>query len=1024
MNGPNLSEWAISHRPMVLFLILISMIGGISAYQTLGRAEDPEFTFKAMVVRTVWPGASAEVMAEQVSERVEKKLMEVQWADFVRSYSKPGESVVTFFIKDSASRADIHEAYKQARKKMDEVKPLLPEGTIGPFANDEFGSVQVKIWALTGDGFDLAELRRQAEAISRDLRLVKDVRKIELIGVQDERIYVDVIPARLAKLGLLPEQVFDAVQRRNAIAPAGLVETATDRVRIQVSGEFTSAEALRDVQFAIGGRYFHLGDVATVTRGLVEPPQPRMRFKGKDAIGIGVVMAQGGNVLELGRSLDVAMAKHVRDLPIGIDVHTVANQPEIVKTSFELFINSLGEAIIIVLAVSFLSLGMRTGAVVALSIPLVLAITFLGMQFFKIDLHRISLGALIIALGLLVDDAIIAVEMMVVKMEQGWDRAKAATFAYTSTAFPMLTGTLITVAGFSPVGFAQSSSGEYTGAIFWVVSIALVVSWIVAVVFTPYIGYMLLDPKKLAAHAATTGGDPYATPFYRRLRNLVKWCLHHRWLVIFATVALFVLSLVAFQTVVQKQFFPPASRPELLVDIALNQGASSKATDREIRRVEAMLEGDERVVSYSAIIGSGVPRFFLSLDLQLPNVHFGQVMIIAKDNVARESLAKSLREAFRADDGSWSHVRTRVASLENGPPVGYPVQYRVSGTDIAALREQAQKISAELTKHPNLRDVNYDWFDKVKSVRVEIDQARARALGVNSQDVALTLQAWLVGAAFTQYREGDQLIDVVWRGDATEGRSLDRLPDLDILTSTGRHVPLAQVATLKPVLEEGVIWRRNRLPTITVRADIVDMQPAVAVKQLAPKIDALRDQLPAGFHIEEGGSVNESAKGEQSIQAVMPYALTLVVLLLMMQLQSLGRTVLVLLTAPLGLIGVAFALIVFHFPFGFVANLGVIALMGMILRNSVILVDQIDQDEKAGKSSWDAIIDSTVRRFRPIVLTAMAAILSMIPLVRQDFWGPMAGAIMGGLLGATLLTCLFLPALYAAWYRVKPDATV
>jgi multidrug efflux pump len=1023
MTGPNLSEWALRHRSMVVFLIIISLIGGVAAYYKLGRAEDPDYTFKSIVVRTLWPGATAEEMATQVTERIEKKLMETQWTKNTKSYSRPGESVVVFEL-NWTSKAEILENHKQARKKMEEVRPLLPEGVIGPFVNDEFGSVQIKIWALTGDGHSLADLRRHADQIARKLRLVKDVRKIELIGVQDEKIYVDADPARLAALGIQPTQIFEALQKQNTVTPAGFIDTDKDRIRLHVTGGFDSPEKIADADLAINGRHFRLGDIATLHRGLVEPQQPGMRYMGQPAIGIGVVMAGGGNVLKLGKALDEKMAVIEAELPAGVKVHTVADEPSVVTKSFSLFIDSLTEAICIVLIVSFVSLGMRTGAVVAFSIPLVLAITFICMQAAGLDLHRVSLGALVIALGLLVDDAIIAVEMMVVKMEQGWSAFKAATFAYTSTAFPMLTGTLITVAGFSPVGFAQSSSGEYTGSIFWVVSIALIVSWFVAVIFTPYIGFQMLDAKKIAAHAQSHGGDPYDTPFYRRLRRVLEACLHHRWRVIGATVIAFILSIVAFQTVIQKQFFPPASRPELLVDVWLPQGASIAAAQTEVRRAEALLVGDSRVKAFSSYVGTGITRFYLPLDQQQANPNFGQLMVVATSNETRETLHRDLLKAFAAEDGSWSHVRARVASLENGPPVGFPVQFRVAGDDLAQLRIEADKLAAVLREHPHLRGVNFDWYDKVKSVRVEIDQARARALGVNSRDVALTLQAWLVGATITQYRENDQLIDVVWRANAAQGRSLDRLPDLSILNSSGRTVPLAQIATLKPELSEGIIWRRDRVPAITVRADIEGMQASRIVQELSPQIDALRAQLPSGFSITLGGTLEYATEGADSIATVMPYALVTVIFLLMAQLQSMGRTLLVLLTAPLGLIGVALALVIFNVPFGFVANLGVIALMGMILRNSVILVDQIRQDEQAGKNTWDAIIDSTVRRFRPIVLTALAAILAMLPLVRQLFWGPMAVAIMGGLLVATMLTCLFLPALYAAWYRVRQDAPV
>ncbi|NJD36185.1 MAG: efflux RND transporter permease subunit, partial [Betaproteobacteria bacterium] len=993
-----------------------------------------------MVVRTLWPGANAQQVEQQLTERIEKKLAEPPWVDVLRAASRPGESLTIIVLKDYTPKPEVPEAWRQVRKKLDDIRHTLPPGVQGPFPNDEFGDVQIKIFALVArddkTGYGMGDLRREADRLARELRRVEDVKKVELIGVQDEKIYIDVSPARLAAMGLVPSQVFDALQRQNAVAPAGHVETETDRVRLRVSGPFDSVDALREATLAVGGRTFRLGDIARLTRGLADPPQPRMRVAGRDAIGLGIVMAKGANVIDLGEKLSAAMARLQQDLPVGMDVHVVFDQPQIVKTSLNLFLRTLGEAVLIVLAVSFLSLGWRTGTVVALSIPLVLAMTFFAMKIFGIDLQRISLGALVIALGLLVDDAIIAAEMMVVKMEQGWDRFKAATFAYTSTAFPMLTGTLITAAGFTPVGFAKSGAGEYTISIFQVVTIALLVSWIVAVVFTPWLGYKLLDPVKLRAIAEKHGGDIYDSPFYRRFRALVVWCLRHRWIVIFTTIAVFVLSLAAFSKGVQKQFFPAASRPEIMVDIWLPQGASLKATEREVKRVEALLDKDDNIASWSSYIGNGAPRFFLSLDQQLFADNFGQMVIVTKGLTERETVKKRLEAAFDATDGSWSHLRLRVVRLENGPPVGYPVQFRVLGEDLVALRGNAESISGLMRAHPNLRNVNFDWNDRIKSVRVEIDQARARALGVSSQDVALTLQGWLVGATVTQFRENDQLIDVVWRADAGRGgadvnkgipsdpHSLTRLPDLDIVSTSGRHIPLAQVARLVPVLEEGLIWRRDRLPAITVRADIVgSVQPQAASAQIDQQLGSLRAKLPPGFRIDVGGSTEESAKGENSIKAVVPLMIVGVITLLMIQLQSISRTVMVLLTAPLGLIGVTLALLIFQVPYGFVANLGVIALMGMILRNSVILVDQIEQDEADGKSAWDAIVGSTVRRFRPITLTAAASVLAMIPLTRQVFWGPMAVAIMGGLIVATLLTCLFLPALYATWFRVRePDA--
>ena len=1025
MKGPNLSAWALAHQQMVLFLIIVLMGAGVISYLNLGRAEDPDFTFKVMVVRTLWPGATAQQVEQEVTERIEKKLQETVWVDVLRSASKPGDSMVFVVLKDYTPKKEVPEAWRQVRKKLDDIRHALPDGVQGPFPNDEFGDVQINIFALTGDGFDLAALRRHADRIALDLKRVPDVKRVELIGVQDEKIYLEVAPHRLANLGITPGQIGEALQKQNIVSPSGFVDTATDRVQLRVSGGFDSVERVRDADLLVNGQHFRLGDIAGVSRGFADPPNPQMRVSGQPAIGIGVIMDKGGDVIHLGENLSLAMKKITADLPAGVDVHVVANQPEVVRGSIRLFENSLTEAILIVLAVSFLSLGWRTGTVVALSIPLVLAITFFLMKVFGTDLQRISLGALVIALGLLVDDAIIAVEMMVVKMEQGWDRFKAATFAYTSTAFPMLTGTLITAAAFTPVGFSKSAASEYTFSIFAVVTIALLVSWVVAVVFTPYLGYRLLDPKKLLEKAQRHGTDIYDTPFYRRFRALVTWCLRNRWKVIGATVGIFVLSIVAFNIGVQKQFFPSASRVELIVDVWLPQGASLKATEVETKHIERILADDPAVVSYSSYIGNGAPRFFLSLDVRLFSDNYAQVVIVTKGLPEREELKRKLEKTFTSAEGGFSHIHARVSRLENGPPVGYPVQFRVLGADVEQVRAIAAKVADLMRANVHLQDVSFDWNEKVKALHVEVDQDRARQLGTSSREISQALQGWLNGVALAQYREGDQLIDVVFRGQKTEDRgqiSLERLPELDIPLPNGRHVPLAQVAKLVPVLEEGLIWRRNRLPTMTVLGDMADKtQPATVSVEMNAQLDALRATLPIGYRIEMGGSIEESAKSETAIKAVVPLMLVGVITLLMMQLQSISRTVIVLLTAPLGLIGVTLALLVFQVPFGFVANLGFIALAGMIMRNSVILVDQIRQDEADGKTQWDAIIGSTVRRFRPIMLTASAAILAMIPLTRQVFWGPMAVSIMGGLVVATLLTCLFLPALYAAWFKVRED---
>jgi len=1026
MRRLNLSAWALEHPSMVLYLIIVLSVAGALSFLKLGRAEDPDFTFKVMVVRTLWPGATASEVAEVLTERIERRLQETPYVDVLKSASRAGESLVFVVLKDYTPKTAVPESWRQVRKKLDDLRPQLPTGVQGPFPNDEFGDVYVNIFALTGEGFTAGERRDAALRLARELRAVPDVKKVDLLGVQDEKVFVEVAPARLAALGITPAQVAAALERQNAVAPAGFVDTDSDRVRLRVSGRFAALEDIRAAPLASGGRQLRLGDIATVRHGTAEPPNPRMRFMGHDAVGIGVVMAPGGDVIRLGRQLAARVKTFAADLPAGMEVATVADQPTIVRVSLELFLQSLAEALAIVLAVSFLSLGLRSGMVVALSIPLVLAITFLLMRLFGIDLHRISLGALIIALGLLVDDAIIAAEMMVVKMEQGWEKFKAATFAYTSTAFPMLTGTLVTAAAFTPVGFARSGAGEYAGAIFSVTVIALLTSWGVAVIFTPYLGSKLLDEQALRKFGAAHHGDPYDTPFYRRFRALVESCLRRRWTTIGLTLVAFALGVFLFATTVQKQFFPPSNRPELLVDLWLPQGSALGTTDAAVRRVEALLKDDADIVNYASYIGNGAPRFYLPLDQQLFNDNFGQLVIVTRGFDAREAVRERLLRAFAAEDASWSHLRARVQRLENGPPVGFPVVFRVTGEDPAVLRGIAQEVAAVMRANPDVRDVHLDWNEKTKSVRIALDQTRARALGVTSQEVAQAMLAHQQGVPLTQYRVGDQLVDVVWRapgGAAAERGRLDRLADLPV-PANGRWVPLAQVARLEPVFEEGLIWRRDRVATIQVRADLAN--PAVTgptvSAQIDPQLGELRRRLPPGYRVDVGGTIEESAKNEEALKAVVPAMIVAVITLLMIQLQSMRRTLMVLLTAPLGLIGVALALLVFGKPYGFVANLGVIALMGMILRNSVILVDQIGQDERAGIHRWHAIVGAAVRRFRPIMLTAAAAVLAMIPLSRQIFWGPMAVAIMGGLVVATVLTLLFLPALYAAWYRVTEPA--
>lgn len=1018
MSGLNLSEWAIRHRALVRFLMVIFLVSGVWAYSHLGQKEDPDFTFKAMLVRVVWPGADAQTTQLQVTDRLEKKLLEHPDLDYIRSYTKPGEAVLLVSLRESTPAKDVANAWYQVRKKVGDIRGQLPADIKGPFFNDEFGDTFGNVYAFTADGFSYEELRRYVEYAKREALRLPDVAKVDLIGEQDEKIYLTLDSARLAGLSLDVQQVWKALREHNTVEPAGTFETPTDRLFVRPTGELSSVEAVKNVLIYANGRSFRVGDVAQVTRGFVSPPTFKMRFDGKEALGLAISMKKGGDVIRLGEALSGLMAQVKTELPVGITVSPVSDQPRVVKNSINEFMHSLIEAVVIVLAVSFISLGMRTGVVVALSIPLVLAMTFLAMYFANIDLQRISLGSLIIALGLLVDDAIIAVEMMALKLEQGWTRLHAATFAYTHTAFPMLTGTLITAATFLPVGFAKSNAGEYTFSLFSVVGLALVISWFVAVLFTPLMGYALL--REHPAAGSEGHADVYQKPFYLRFRRMVEWSLDHRKTVIAATLLAFLLSIVSFKLFVQQQFFPASSRVELLVDFWLPQSASYEATEREVKRMEAALAGDKGVVSVTSYVGGGSPRFYLPLDQQQQHLNYAQMMVMTQDEHVRETVKQKIATLL---DNDFPMARGRVIRLENGPPVGYPVQFRVSGADPAVLRTIAGQVETLMREHPGTRAVNQDWGEQVKALRVQIDQDKARALGLSSQTLSRQLQTLISGAVVTEFRDNDRTLEVVARLNGAERTAVSQLENLMVQTSSGRFVPVAQVATVTYAPEESIVWRRNRLPTITVRADAAEgVQASDIALALWPKLQALEKTLPVGYHIALGGSLESSQNAQQAIGAVQPLMLVIVLCLLMFQLQSFQRTLIVLLTAPLGLIGVTLTLIAFSAPFGFVAMLGVIALAGMIMRNSVILVAQIEDDIAEGIERWEAVIGATVRRFRPIMLTAAAAILAMIPLTRSTFWGPMAVAIMGGLLVATVLTLLFLPALYAAWFKVKRPA--
>jgi len=1018
----NLSEWALHNRQMVLYLMILLAVVGALSYTKLGQSEDPPFTFKAMVIRTLWPGASAEEVSRQVTDRIEKKLMETGDYERIVSFSRPGESQVTFMARDSLVSAKLPELWYQIRKKIGDIRQTLPAGVQGPFFNDEFGTTFGNIYALTGDGFDYAVLKDYADRIQIQLQRVKDVGKVELLGLQDEKIWIELSNVKLATLGLPLQAVQQALEAQNAVVATSFFETPAERVQLRVTGRFQTVDEIRDFPIRVGDRTLRISDLADVHRGFNDPPAPRMRFMGEDAIGLAVAMKDGGDILVLGRALEGEFARLQQNLPAGMQLRKVSDQPAAVKTSVGEFVQVLAEALGIVLLVSFFSLGVRTGMVVALAIPVVLAMTFATMYYLGIGLHKISLGALVLALGLLVDDAIIAVEMMAIKMEQGYDRLKAASFAWTSTAFPMLTGTLITAAGFLPIATAQSSTGEYTRSIFQVVTIALLASWVAAVVFVPYLGERLL-PDLARLHAARHGSgpgmpDPYATPFYQRVRSLVGWCVRRRKTVIVLTIALFALSIFMFRFVPQ-QFFPASGRLELMVDLKLAEGASLSNTTEQVKRLEAMIKAHAGVDNYVAYVGTGSPRFYLPLDQQLPAASFAQFVVLAKTIEDREALRTWLIQTL---DEQFPMLRPRVTRLENGPPVGYPVQFRITGEHIDEVRALARKVALKVRENPHVVNVHLDWEEPSKVVYLNVDQDRARALGVTTADLSRFLQSQLTGSAVSQYREDDELIEILLRGTEQERHELGGLSSLSVPTANGSSVALSQVATLEYGFEEGIIWHRNRLPNVTIRADIYGKeQPATLVNQILPTLEEVRAQLPDGYLLEVGGTVEDSTRGQNSVNAGVPLFIVVVLTLLMIQLRSFSRTFMVFLTAPLGLIGVTLFLLIFRQPFGFVAMLGTIALSGMIMRNSVILVDQIEQDIAAGLQRWQAIIEATVRRFRPIVLTALAAVLAMIPLSRSVFFGPMAVAIMGGLIVATALTLLFLPALYAAWFRVRKE---
>ena len=1015
----NLSAWAVAHPALILFLILAIGAAGALSYLRLGRGEDPSFTIKLVVVSAIWPGATAKEIQEQVADPIEKKLQELPYFDKVQTYSKPSFTAMQVFFKDNTPPAEVPELFYQLRKKLSDIRGSLPSNLIGPNFNDEYGDVDSVLYMMTADGADYAQMKKVAEALRQRLLKVNGVTKVNLYGTQDEKIFVEFSHAKLATLGIAPQAIFDSLAKQNAVVSAGTVETSSQRVPLRVSGALDGAKAVAETPVESNGRVFRLGDIATVKHGYVDPPTYQIRQEGKAALGVGVVTAKGANILELGEDVRRATAEFMANVPQGIEVTQIADQPLVVEHAVGEFVHSFIEALVIVLFVSFLALGMRTGIVVALSVPLVLAIVFIIMNAMSLDLHRITLGALIIALGLLVDDAIIAVEMMVVKMEQGWERAKAAAFAWESTAFPMLTGTLVTAAGFLPIGFANSSVGEYAGGIFWIVAIALVASWFVAVIFTPYIGVKLLPDFVKPGQKVHDPHAIYETRVYRALRRVIVWCVRWRGTVVLATVGFFVAAVIGFGHI-QQQFFPLSERPELFLQLRLPEGTAFNVTEKAVKEAEKLLKGDDDITTYTAYVGQGSPRFWLGLNPQLPNESFAEIVIVAKGVEARERVKTKIEKAVH--DGALNEARVRVDRFNFGPPVGFPVQFRVIGPDTHKVREIAYKVRDVVRTDRDVVDPHLDWNEQTPVLKLVVNQDRARALGMTPQDVSQALAMLISGAPVTTVRDGIEKIEVVARAVPAERLDLARVGELTITSRNGVAVPLSQVANVEYTHEEPILWRRNRDMAITVRGDIVDGVQAPDVSNaIWAKLKPIRDSLEPGYRMEMGGAIEESEKGNASIYVLFPVMLGVMLTLLMIQLQSFSRLLLVFLTAPLGIIGASLGLNVAAQPFGFVALLGLIALAGMIMRNTVILVDQIESDVQHGLTRREAIVEATVRRARPVVLTALAAILAMIPLSRSAFWAPMAITIMGGLFVATFLTLLYLPGLYALWFRKSLD---
>ena len=1022
MSNFNLTAWSLKHKQFIYFLVTVFFMAGIFSYQNLGRMEDPDFTIKQMVVSIAWPGATARQMEEQVTDKIEKRLQDLPGLDYLKSYSAPGRTVIYVNLKDQVPAKDIRDRWVEARNMVNDIRGTLPAGVLEPSFNDRFDEVYGVIYTLTGDGYTYEEMREKGERIRRILLGVSSVRKVQLLGVQTEKIYIEIENSKLAQLRIDPAVITAALREQNAMATAGMLETASDNVYLRITGMFENLEDIRTTPIQAGGRTFRLGDIATVTRAYAEPADPKLFYNGQPAIGISLAMEPGGNILTLGEDLETTISQIKQELPAGLEMNQVVNQPKVVESSIGEFLKSLAEAIVIVLVVSFASLGMRSGVVVALTIPLVIAMTFALMYLTGIDLQRISLGALIIALGLLVDDAIIAIEMMIVKLEQGWSRFDAACFSYTSTAYPRLTGALVTCAGFIPIAFSQGSASEFCVTLFWVVLFALISSWLVAGAVTPLLGYLFIKIKpQQAAGENQTSHDLYDTPFYRRFKRVLLWCMHHRKTVLTATAAAFI-GAIFLLGLVKQEFFPASSRPEVIIQLQLQEGASLSNTEEVARLFAEKLNGDPNIAYYTYHVGEGAPRFVLSFEPTFHKSNFAEFIVVAKDGQARNELTQTVEEIINSE---FTSVHGHVKVIFNGPPADYPVMLRVKGPEHAKVREIAGQIRTVMANHPATQNVNLNWNEKSKVMQLEIDQAKARALGLSSQQLATALQTQLSGAPIAEFRERDKTVSMVFRFAEADRNNPERIKDLNIHLGNGNYVPLDQLATIRYEAEEGLIYRRDLLPMIIIQAEL---NPASGLTgtdvtmQVYNNLQELRHSLPAGYSIEFDGATENSIKSGKFLAEPIPVMLFIIMILLMMQLQSIPKMLLTLLTAPLGIIGVAVSLLLTGSPMGFVVQLGILALSGIIMRNSVILADQIEQHLAAGQSLWDAIVASTISRFRPIMLMAAAAILAMIPLVFSVFWGPMAVAIGGGLLGATLLTLLVLPVMYAAWYKAQPDA--